>query len=411
MLFRPPTSGPPAGLLPTLAFANFAIGIGAFVVIGVLSPIAGDLHLTHAHAGMVMSVYAASYAIGSPLAVTATGRLDRRNVILIGISVFVAGTILCALAPNASMLLAARGLAALGAGMVTPVAAAVAAATSPPSQRGSALSFVILGLSLAQAGGIPIGSFLGYTAGWRATFWLVVATSVLAFGAVAWRVPRIRTPVNTLADLGRTLVSPVLMPAILVTASAMGAAWILFTYFAPFLEDRMGYARNGVTTALVIYGAGAVIGNIVGGWLSDRLGPARAMMLVIGALVLLLPIFSALPMPDVALLAVTFVWGMVGWAFMPAQQSRVVSLDPERQNVSLSLNASAIYVGAAIGSAAGGQIIDRLGFSALGWVSSIATLAVLAHVGLSVWLVWRKQRAAHGFGDATHPVPQRATET
>jgi predicted MFS family arabinose efflux permease len=218
---------------------------------------------------------------------------------------------------------------------------------------------------------------------------------------VAWRVPRIRTPVNTLADLGRTLVSPVLMPAILVTASAMGAAWILFTYFAPFLEDGMGYGRNGVTTALVVYGAGAVIGNIFGGWLSDRLGPARAMMLVIGALALLLPIFSALPMPDTLLLAVTFVWGTVGWAFMPAQQSRVVSLDPERQNVSLSLNASAIYIGAAIGSAAGGQIIDHLGFSALGWASSIATLAVLGHIFVSVWLVWRRGRAEAGFEAVT----------
>jgi predicted MFS family arabinose efflux permease len=344
-----------------------------------------------------MSVYAAAYAIGSPLAVTATARLDRRSVILIGIGIFIAGTILCAVAPNAFLLLAARAIAALGAGMVTPVAAAVAAATSPPSQRGSALSFVIMGLSLAQAGGIPLGSFLGYTAGWRATFWFVVATSLLALVAVAWRVPRIRTPVNTLADLGRTLVSPILMPAILVTASAMGAAWILFTYFAPFLEDGMGYGRNGVTTALVVYGVGAVAGNIVGGWLADRLGPARAMMLAIGALVLLLPLFSALPLPDPVLLALTFVWGVVGWAFMPGQQSRVVALDPERQNVSLSLNASAIYVGAAIGSAAGGQIIDHLGFSALGWVSSLATLVVLGHIVVSVWLVWRRGRAAAGF--------------
>jgi predicted MFS family arabinose efflux permease len=397
MLLRPPPSGPPAGLLPTLAFANFAIGIGAFVVIGVLSPIAGDLHLTHAEAGLVMSIYAAAYAVGSPLAVTATGALDRRSVVLIGIGVFIVGTICCALAPNATTLLAARALAALGAGLVTPVAAAIAAATSPPAQRGSALSFVIMGLSLAQAGGIPLGSFLGYTAGWRATFWFVVAMSLLALIAVAWRVPPIRTPVNRLSDLGRSLISPILMPAILVTASIMAAAWILFTYFAPFLEESMGYGRNGVTTALVVYGVGAVIGNMVGGWLSDRLGPPRCMMLVVGALIVLLPIFSTLPMPDLALLALTFVWGIFGWAFMPAQQSRVVSLDPQRQNGSLSLNASAIYVGAAIGSAAGGQIIDHLGFSALGWTSSIAMMIVLAHIVLTVWLVRRKRRAEAGF--------------
>src|SRR4029079_12217007 len=154
-------------------------------VIGVLSPIAADLALTHAQAGMVMSVYAAAYAIGSPLAITATGRLDRRSVILIGILTFIAGTILCALAPNALSLLIARAVAAFGAGMITPVTAAVAAATSPPSQRGAALSFVILGLSLAQAGGIPIGSFVGYTAGWGATFLLVAAISLVGLPAMS----------------------------------------------------------------------------------------------------------------------------------------------------------------------------------------------------------------------------------
>jgi DHA1 family inner membrane transport protein len=397
---RASPSGPPAGLLPTLAFANFAIGIGAFVVIGVLSPIAADLRLTHSQAGMVMSIYAIAYAIGSPLAITATGKLDRRSVIMIGMSVFLVASILCALAPNAEVLLAARALGALGAGMVTPVGAAIAVAETAPERRGAALSFVILGLTLAQVGGIPIGSFLGYTAGWRATFWMVAAIAALALAGILWRVPPIRTPVTTLASLGRTLVSPVLMPAILVTASMMGAAWVLFTYFAPLLEDRMGYGRNGVTFMLVLFGAGAVIGNMMGGWLSDRIGPARALIAVTIGLIILIPGFSLLPMPDLALAALTFAWGIVGWAFMAPQQSRVVSLDPASQNVTLSLNASAIYVGAAIGSAAGGQIVDHLGFSALGWTSGLAVVAVLGHILLTLWLVWRRGRAEAGFESA-----------
>ena len=99
-------------------------------------------------------------------------------------------------------------------------------------------------------------------------------------------------------------------------------------------------------------------------------------------------------------MALTFIWGIVGWAFMAPQQSRIVSLDPASQNVSLSLNASAIYVGAAIGSAAGGAVIDGLGFVALGWVSGAATVAVLGHILLSIWLVWRARRAEAGFGEA-----------
>jgi DHA1 family inner membrane transport protein len=391
-----PSAGVPPGLLPALAFANFAIGIGAFVVVGVLSPIASGFELTHAQAGMVMSIYALAYAVGSPVAITATGRLDRRSVIMIGMGIFLIASVLCALAANAETLLVARALGALGAGMVTPVGAAIAVAKSPPERRGAALSFVILGLTLAQVAGIPIGSFLGYTAGWRATFWLVAAITALALAGVAWRVPRIQTPVTNLASLGRTLASPVLMPAILVTASMMSAVWILFTYLAPLLEDRMGYSRDGITFILVVFGAGAVIGNMIGGRLSDWIGPARSLILVAIALILVLPLFSLLPMPDTALVALAFVWGVVGWAFMAPQQSRIIALSPENQNVSLSLNASAIYAGAAIGSAAGGAIVDGLGFAALGWTSGLALIAVLGHILFSLWLTWRARRFEAG---------------
>lgn len=397
MQFRPSSFESPPGLLPALAFANFAIGIGAFVVIGVLTPIADGLSLTHSEAGMVMSIYAVAYAVGSPLAITATGRLDRRRVITIGMALFVVASILCALAPNAEVLLAARALGALGAGMVTPVGAAIAVAKSAPERRGAALAFVILGLTLAQVGGIPVGSFLGYTAGWRATFWMVAGIALLALAGILWRVPRIQTPVTTLASLGRTLISPVLMPSILVTASMMGAAWILVTYFAPLLEDRMGYGRDGVTALLVVSGVGAIIGNMMGGRLADRIGAARSIILVAVGLIAIMPLYSLLPMPDVALVALTFLWGVVGWAFMAPQQSRIVSIAPESQNVSLSLNASAIYVGAAIGSAVGGAIIEGVGFSALGWATGLALVAVLGHILFSVWQVWRRGRAEAGF--------------
>jgi DHA1 family inner membrane transport protein len=386
---QPPSSplAAPAGLLPVLAFANFAIGIGAFVVIGILSPIAHGLQLSHAEAGMVMSAYAVAYAIASPLAIAATGGLDRRSVVVIGMVLFIAASMLAALAPTAAALFLARALAAAGAGMVTPVAAAIAVATAAPERRGKALATVFLGLTLAQVAGIPVGSFLGYTAGWRATFWMVAAISALALAGIFRFVPAIRTPVTTLSSLARTLASPALMTAILITASMMSAAYIVFTYFAPLLEDRMGYGRDGVSLVLVVYGGGAVIGNMLGGWLADRIGPVRALILICIGQIIVMPLFSLLPLPHaaVALLAVT--WGMVGWAFMVPQQSRLVLLSPGSQNVTLALNASAIYLGAAIGSAAGGAVLDGLGFAALGWVAGLAAGSVLAHVLLSVRLV------------------------
>lgn len=380
----------PTGSLAALAFANFAIGIGAFVVVGALSPLADGLSLSHAEAGSVMSVYAAAYAFSSPLAVALTGRLDRRTVVLAGMAIFLAALTLSAIAPNVEILLTARVLSAIGAGMVTPVAAAIAVAVSPSERRGGALAAVFIGFPLAMLVGIPAGSFIGYTAGWRAAFWVVVVLTVVALACVLWRVPRIRTPATTLSGLGRTLTSPMLMTAILVTATMMTAVWILFTYFAPLLEGRMGYARDGVTFVLISFGAGAVIGNMIGGKLTDRIGPTRALVMIAVGSILIMPLFSLLPMPDAAVATLAFAWGVISWAFMVPQQSRLVSIAPESQNVSLALNASAIYVGTALGSAAGGAILAGLGLDALGWSGGLAALAVLCHILLSIRLARRR---------------------
>ena len=134
------------------------------------------------------------------------------------------------------------------------------------------------GLTLAQVGGIPLGSFLGYTAGWRATFWMVAVISPLWLSRLSGAC---RDPYagDDAREPRAHLISPVLMPAILVTASMMGAAWILFTYFAPLLEDRMGYGRNGVTFMLVL-SARAQSSATCSADGSPTIGPARALIVV-----------------------------------------------------------------------------------------------------------------------------------
>src|SRR6059058_5760164 len=120
----------PTFLLLPLAFVNFAVGAGAFLVIGMLSPLAQLLSMSKVQAGWVMSAYAVGYALTSPVLIALIGGLRRRTVILAGIALFIAASVLSAAAPTPNFLYAARVLAAIGAGMVTPVAAAIAVATS-----------------------------------------------------------------------------------------------------------------------------------------------------------------------------------------------------------------------------------------------------------------------------------------
>ncbi|MEL6678344.1 MAG: MFS transporter [Pseudomonadota bacterium] len=366
-------------LLLLLSAGNFAIGMGAFVVIGLLNPLAEAFDLSPAEAGWVMTSYAIAYALGSPVAVAATGNLPRRTVLLSGLALFMIGALATAAAPTAELLFAARVVVALGAGMFTPIAAGIAIATSAPEVQGAALAKVFAGLTIAQAVGVPAGAWIGYTLGWQAAF-VLTALLCAACWAGLWRgVPAdLPNQATRLSDLGAMLTRGWSVLTILFTASFLGAIYVVYTYLAPLLSDRMGYGRDGITVILVLFGLGAVLGNLLGGWMTDRIGPFRTLLILSLSQVAIMPIFVFLPMPDVALAILVLVWSVMGWSFTAAQQIRVVQAEPEKRSVALALNAASIYVGASLGAALGGWVLEAAG---PGWVGpaggAFAALAVL----------------------------------
>lgn len=374
-------------LIAVLSASNFVIGMGAFVVIGVLTPLARGLQVPPEVAGQLLTVYALSYAVLSPLLVSFTGRIGRRRVLTFGLSVFTLGAALSALSPSLSGLQGARILAAAGAGMFTPVAATVAAGLSPPETRARVLAAVFFGLTLSQVAGVPVGSALAYAFGWRWAFVAVAAVGVPCIWLVWHTVPAgLRFQPVSLRDLGRVLVTPPLMIAVLFTASFLGAMFVVFTYLAPMLEELVDFGPAQVTAALIVAGAAAVLGNLMGGWLADRLGPERTLILLSVALIGALSSLSLWPLPVWVVFAQVFLWNLFSWSFGAAQQVRLIRLDPAAAPVLLSLNAACIYIGAALGSAIGGAVLAGFGFAALGPVGAAMTALALLHLLASIRL-------------------------
>lgn len=372
-----PNSHPAGATLWLLSFANFAVGMGVFVVIGILSPFAADLDISKARSASLLTVYAVVYAISSPVLVALTGRVDRARALIAGMAVFTLGAVGAALAGGLQAVLAARAVMAVGAGIVTPVAASVGVALAGTAGRGRALAMVFGGLTLAQALGVPFGAWLGYAFGWRAAFSVVVVLGVLSTLVFATRLPRgIVVPVATMAALVGALTSLRQSLAVSFTALFVAALYVFYTFLAPFLEARHQLGRDGVTLVLAVFGIGAVLGNSVGGVLTDRIGARRTLLTLCGAQLVLLPAMSRLPLPLAVLVAVIALWSICSWSFMVPQQARLAELAPERVPVLFALNAAAIYVGGSIGSSLGGLALQRGGFDWLGPVG--AGLALLA---------------------------------
>lgn len=374
-------------LLVLLSVGTFVLGVGAFGVLGVMTPVSRDLGLSPVGAGWVISSYAFAYALGSPLGTSLTGRLDRRTVLVIGMGLIALGGLVCALANSAVLLYAGRIALAVGSGLYSPAAAGVAVATVTPEGRGKALATVYAGLTLSQVGGIPVASYIGATIGWPWLF-IGIAAGGLAMMAALWlRVPQgIAVAPASLGDLGRTLLDVRLTLALALTITVMGAAWIPYTFLAPVIEEKTGGSAELVGLLLVIYGLGSVSGNVLGGFLVDRVGPNRTLAVsAIGPL----PFFAAvtlLPWGPVTGATLLFGWGVVGWTIAVAQQSRLVLLDPARMQVLLALNAACMYLGAAFGSTVGGLAKAMGGVPALGIAAVAVGLVGVAHLALTVRL-------------------------
>ncbi|MEM1040944.1 MAG: MFS transporter [Pseudomonadota bacterium] len=354
-----------------LSAANFVVGMGAFMVVGMLNPVAEDLGLSPARAGWIMTIYALSYAVLSPVLVALTGQVGRRRILTFGLALFAAANAVASLASSEAGLLAARGLAAAGAGLVTPVTAAVAANMAVPERQARALASVFFGLTLAQVLGVPVGSWVAYTFGWR---WAFAIVALLAFPIIAliWtRIPAgMSVPPVTLGDLTRTLRNFRHLLTISFTAVFIGSIYVVYTYLAPLLSTQMNFGRDRIALVLLIFGFGAVIGNLAGGQLTDRIGATRTLLILTALQTVFLPWFSGLPLPLPGLMALILLWSTCGWAFMSAQQVRLIALDPKNVSVLLALNAAAIYVGSAIGAFIGGFVIETYGLGTLGWVAS-----------------------------------------
>ncbi len=371
-----------------LALGTFAIGTEAFMIAPLLPTMAADLGVGVSQAGHLVSAFALTYALSSPILTTLAGNLDRRRVLIAAMAFFAAANVLAVVASDYWWLMAARILLALAAGLYMPNANALASAIVSPEWRGRALAIVNGGLTLAITFGVPLGGLLGEAQGWRMTFAGVGALGAIAVAGLVFGLPRSVGAGLPTATLGQRLAvgrQPAVLLTLAVTLMWAAGAYVVYPYLALVLGHTAQAAGNSVSLILFLWGASAAVGLFLGGFLTDRYGARRVAVPALAALVLAFVTLSAIPRTiPVAIAiwpvaAVIVAWGIAGWSVFPAQQTRLIELAGlKAAPVALSLNASFLYLGFSIGAALGGATLARATAGDLGWVAAVAELSALA---------------------------------
>ena len=355
-----------------LALGMFVIGTDGFVIAGLLPDIARATDVTTSSAGQLITIFALVYAIASPILASALGGVERKQLLLGSLAVFVLGNVLVAVSTLYPVLLAGRVIAALGASTFTPAALVITAALATPERRGRSIALVTSGLTIATIVGVPIGS------GFQNVFWFIVAVGVVVLVLVAWRFPPVAAPVAVdLRQRLRTLRLPGVPATIIATFVVFLSAFTVYNYIAEFFAIRAGIEGSPLSWVLLAFGVGGAIGNILGGVLSDRIGARTTVLLSVMALT---AAFVMLWLGGhIAWLAVatTLFWGIAGWLLAPAQQHRLVVAGHEAASVLISLNSSAMYLGIAASGAVGGALINLVGVEQLPAAGALGALAAV----------------------------------
>ena len=377
-----PTLSPARRVLLALALGGFGIGTGEFVMLGLLPNVAHDLHTSIPHGGYLISAYALGVVVGAPTVGALTAHLPRKGL-LIGLAVALAmGNLASAVAPNFAAALALRFADGLPHGAFFGVASVVASGLVPPKRRSQAMAVVFAGLTTANVVGVPLSTWAGQHASWRAVYVGVAVVELVAAALIAVTVTRQPVEHAGREALRRELRVFATPPVWLVLGVAMiggGALFATFSYIAPMMTHVAGYAESSVTWLLVLFGLGMTAGNLVGARLADRaLMPTIFAALASEVVIALL--FLITSHNKIAAAFTIFAFPCTSTAILPAIQSRIIGIAGGAPNLAAASIHAAFNIANSIGAWLGGLAI---GFG-WGYSSPNAVAAGLALLGLGV---------------------------
>jgi len=253
-----------------------------------------------------------------------------------------------------------------------------------PSQRGRAVALVYGGMTLAMVVGVPAGTLVAAAENWRATFLGVALLAALALAGVVAILPRLKG-IGAVGLSERLTVArrPEVLKLLALTALALCGPFAANTYLGLLLETSLGVAPDSLAGLLMLFGLVSFVGNLIGGYGADHWNRERFCTAILAILVLAFALLSfgaqwGGALGGATILAGVAIWGLFGWAFPVAQQARLVSLDPALAPVTLSLNTSALYLGAAAGSTLGALTIRQWSIGAVGWAAALSEGVALA---------------------------------
>jgi predicted MFS family arabinose efflux permease len=372
-------AGRAAELVALLCGATTVITANMGMLGPLLLQLADEFEVSLAQAGLLASATALPWALAAPLLGPLSDRFGRRRTLgssLLGLGL---ATLVAALAPSFGALFALRVLSGLLASAGPTSVLAAVGDQIRPARRASALGWVNAGFGLAALVGVPAIGAVGGLYNWRAAFVVMGLATVLLAGLIWWRLPgssgRQASWRAILAAYRAILADRRFPPILLANVCERAVYATIALYLASFLIQRYALSLLEVAPLLALTALGTITGNVLGGWLADRLvqprlygvGQAITAGLALTALVLAPGLVGSLLLFSGFWLATS--------ASRPAIIAMASNISSEHRGTALGIFSFTNQAGWALGPALGGLAFALSGYPALGLLCALASLA------------------------------------
>ena len=374
-----------------LIASSFMLGMSEFIVVGILPDIAADLKISEVTVGNLVSLFAFVYAPVTPLGSALSARFPRFATHLTLIGIFLAGNLLCAFAPNYAVLVVARIMIALVSGTLVAVAMTYVPDVTTDRFRTKFIAWVFSGFSIASVVGVPVGTWVANTFGWRWAFHMINVLTIMLIVGMVVALPR-NSHIVKIGFLPqfRLFFDRRIQLGVLTVVFGAAASYVFYTYLTPIMRDEVHVPEQYLSVGLVIFGAACLWSNLYGGKRADRgrgvepLTHIRPIYCAHAVLMASLVVAHWVPVYGALLLVVL---GM--FMYLQNSASQVLYMDvasqsnPGSLNLAASLNSMSFNIGIALGSAVGGLINGHFG---LMWLGPVGALFLVCAIVITTML-------------------------
>jgi predicted MFS family arabinose efflux permease len=368
-------------VVAVLAFLQFTIVLDFMLLAPLGAVVIPALKITPSQFGLIVSAYAFSAGVSGLLTAGFADRFDRKKLLLFFYSGFLAGTLLCGLASSYHLLLLARMITGLFAGVVGSISFAIVTDIFPLQMRGRVMGVIQTAFAASSVLGMPLALLMSTRWGWNAPFFMIVGVSALVGGLIRAYLRPVdahlkhhpdRSPLHHLLQ---TLSNRLYLQGFATTGLLSVGGFMLMPFMSVFMVHNLGLPIEKLPLVYLVTGAFSIVSGPLIGRASDKLGKFKVFSFGAAVTVVMVVIYTHLrPVPLWVLIAVIVLLQVGIFSRMisstalmsalpkPADRGSYMSISSSLQQMSGGL--AAVVAGLIAVQAPGGALlhIDTLGY-------------------------------------------------